>query len=254
MQVLPIPTPLIRRDDSIADVLIACAKLRSGDIVAVSSKAIATAEGAMIDLTKITPSKEAIAWAKRCGRSAEFRQAVLDETERMHGRVFSFCPLAMLTELRPDGLSPGTILVANAGLDLSNTAEGTAIGWPHDPVESIASIRRHIKEKTGADVAVIITDSQCRPRRWGVVACALAISGLDPLEDLRGREDLFGHTLSMTQEARADQLATAANAVMGNASESIPAAIIRDHGLSFNNFEGWVPGIEPEEDLFRGII
>lgn len=254
MQVLPIPTPLIRRGDVIADVLIACSNLRSGDIVVVSSKAVATAEGATIDLTKITPSKEAIAWTERCGRSPEFRQAILDETARMHGRVLGSCPLAMLTELRPDGLSEGSLLVANAGLDLSNTAEGTAIGWPHDPVQSIASIRRHIKEKTGADVAVIITDSQCRPRRWGVVACTLAASGLDPLEDLRGREDLFGHTLSMTQEARADQLATAANTVMGNASESIPAAIIRDHGLSFGDFEGWVPGVEPEEDLFRGIV
>ena len=98
--------------------------------------------------------------------------------------------------------------------------------------------------------AVLLTDSTCRPRRLGVTALALTVSGFDPLRSLIGMKDLFGKDLRLTQEAVADQLATAANMLMGNAGESVPAMIIRNHGIPFSNFEGWVPGIAPKDDLF----
>jgi F420-0:gamma-glutamyl ligase len=85
----------------------------------------------------------------------------------------------------------------------------------------------------------------------GVTAIALAVSGIDPITDLRGTFDLDGKKLEITNEALADQLATAANMLMGNAAESIPAVIVRDHLISFSEFEGWVPGIDPHEDLFQ---
>ena len=75
-------------------------------------------------------------------------------------------------------------------------------------------------------------------------------SGLDPLLSQKGKTDLFGKPLKITTEAVADQLATAANFLMGNAAQSIPAVIIRDHGLTLSDWEGWIPGIEPEKDLF----
>jgi coenzyme F420-0:L-glutamate ligase / coenzyme F420-1:gamma-L-glutamate ligase len=255
MRILPIRTPTLVTGDHLAAILCIHAPINAGDIIVISSKAIATAEGAAIDLRTITPSKPASDWAAKTGsRSPAFIQAVLNETERLHGKVTGTCPGALLTEVRPDGLPKGSILTANAGLDESNVGQNFCIGWPKDPVASARMLRSELEKKTSGRIAVIITDSCCRPRRLGVTAFALTVSGIQPLVPQMGRDDLFGKKLHITTEAVADQIATAANFVMGNAGQSVPAAIIRDHGLELSNFEGWVPGIEPEEDLFKGII
>jgi len=285
------------------------------DIFVISSKAVATAEGRIIELSSMTVSEEAKKLSQQCGRSPEFCEAVLAETKMRNGMVCGTCPGAILTELKPwdtnpsDGFSirpalagltrreQGTIITANAGLDESNTEQGTAVGWPEDPVSSARNVRSALQKSVGARrpatrslgevgwraqwkeslpqslgkhllllgaaarrpythprVAVIISDSCVRPRRWGVTAFALTVAGIDPLRDEAGREDLFGRKLRITKEAIADQIATAANMLMGNADQSIPAVIVRDHGLALSDYEGWVPGIEPEEDLFRGIL
>lgn len=252
MQIVPIPTPILQPGDDLATFL-SKEDFTDGDIIVISSKAIATAEGAAIDLSKITPTKEAEEWAKKSGRTAAFRQAVLDETLRMHGKVVSSTSELMMTELKPDGLGEGSLLVPNAGLDESNVQERYAIGWPLDPLKSVKHLKKSLEKNTGKKLAVIISDSCSRPRRLGVTALALTVSGIDPFRNLIGNEDLFGKTLKMTQEAIADQLATAANFLMGNSAESIPAAVIRDHGIELTEFEGWVPGIEPEKDMFGGM-
>ncbi len=422
MQILPIRTKLLHAGDSLCDALLWAHRFEEGDILVVSSKAAATCEGAIIDLSTLKPTEEATQLAAKTGsRDTAFIQAVLDETKRLHGSVVGTCPGALLTEVRPEGLAHGSILTANAGLDESNIAKGSTVGWPMDPVESVRKLRRELgtlspvpspdsgegcpelaegrgeggkierkldrhrfppssvvfharqmrKDPTkeeevlwsalrnrqidgvyfrrqrpvgrfildfycekarlgievdggiherrdvrendrerqeelqrrgitmlrfrngeilqnlpfviqtirrhlqfplpspdsgegcpelaegrgeGVRIAVLLSDSCCRPRRLGVTAFALACAGLDPLVSQAGREDLHGRKLRITTEAVADQLATAANFAMGNADQSIPAAVIRDHGLSLSDFCGWVPGIEPEEDLFRGII
>ena len=253
MKILPLSTPILKRGDDLAAILETQEKFQEGDLLVVSSKAISMVEGTVIDLNKIHTTPEAENWAKRSGRSAAFRQAVLDETKRLHGRVAGGSPIAMLTELKPDHMK-GSLLVPNAGLDQSNVPEGFAIGWPLDPVASAKMLRQRLREKTGKNIAVIVSDSCCRPRRWGVTAFALVSVGFDPLSSQIGRKDLFGRPLTMTVEAVADQLATAANAVMGNADQSIPAAIIREHGFTLSDFEGWVPGIDQAEDLFNGAF
>jgi coenzyme F420-0:L-glutamate ligase/coenzyme F420-1:gamma-L-glutamate ligase len=260
MQIIPVPTPLLTSGDHLAGILAARADLREGDILVVSSKALATTEGDAIDLRALRVTDAAHAWAGRCGQPAAFLQAVLDETARMHGTVSEACPQAALTELRPDGFPHGTLLTANAGLDLSNVADGFTVGWPRDPAASTARLRRDLEglifpdENVLPRIAVILSDSACKPRRLGVCAIALCASGIEPLVSLVGQKDLFGRELRMTYEAIGDQLATAANLVMGNDAQCTPAAIIRDHGLRLSPFEGWVPGIAPEEDLFRGIV
>ena len=310
MELIPIKTRRIGGGDNIVSVLVEGVErcqvsgFRFQDIVVISSKAVATAEGRIIDLAKLTVSAEAKEYAKKCGLSEEFCQAVLEETAERRGKVVGSCPGALLTELeptsrfgralldraKPEALAKGetsgeaarphsrraswTILTANAGLDQSNIAEGYAVGWPRDPAKSVASLRKaletHIQnsksqapnpkkipstksQKKAPRIAVILSDSCCQPRRLGVTAFALAVSGLDPHSSQKGKLDLFGKPLRITTEAVADQLATAANFLMGNAGESVPAVIIRDHGLPLSNFKGWVPGIAEEEDLFRGM-
>lgn len=248
MLLLPLHTRLLQKGDDLATILHKSADFATGDILVISSKAVATVEGAAIDLQKITPSKDAERWSTTCGRSRAFCQAVLEETVRLHGVVTGTCPGALLTELRPEGLREGTIFAANAGLDQSNVEDGFAIGWPRDPVASVRKLREEFA------MGIILSDSCCIPRRRGVIAHALALSGMDPLFSEIGNTDLFGKPLRITIEARADQLATAANILMGNAGQGVPAVIIRDHGLPLSNYEGWVPGIEPEEDLFQNII
>ncbi|MBU0767226.1 coenzyme F420-0:L-glutamate ligase [Patescibacteria group bacterium] len=254
MNLLPIHTPLLKEGDDLVAILTNNVEFKDGDILAISSKAIATAEGAAIDLGNIEVSKEAEELSEHCGKTPVLRQAMLNETKRLHGKVVGKCEHAVLTEVKPDGLTEGTIMAASAGLDQSNIPEGFTIGWPLDPLKSIKNLRTELKEKTGSDIALLITDSCCRPRRIGVTAIALVVSGFDPLEDMRGKKDLFGRKMTMTQEARADQLATAANLIMGNTDASIPAVIIRDHNIPLSDFEGWVPGLDPEDDLFHGII
>lgn len=253
MEILPIATPLLQAGDDLARMLAKTTTWQEDDILVISSKAIATVEEARIDLSAVTPSPEAKAWAAKSGRSAAFRQAALDETKRLNGTVAGGGPLAMLTELKPDAME-GTLLVPNAGLDQSNVPEGYAIGWPKDALASAKKLQCDLRRITGKRIAVIVSDSCCRPRRWGVTAFALVAVGLDPLSSQIGRKDLFGRPLTMTVEAVGDQLATAANAVMGNADQSIPAAVIRGHGLPFSDFAGWVPGINKEDDLFNGAF
>ena len=257
MQLFPIQTPLLKEEDDFSRIIAEASSIEDGDIIVISSKAVAMVEGVLIDLSTIEVSEEAQQWTETLHRNhpdPAFRQAVLDEAQRMNGSVINTCPQAMLAELKPEGLEQGVILAVNAGLDRSNAPEGFAIGWPHDPVASTSNIRSQVQEITGKNIAVILTDSCCRPRRIGVTAIALTVSGMDPLQSQMGKEDLFGRDLRMTQEAVADQLATAANFLMGNAAESIPAVLIRDHGITLNDAEGWVPGIDPEEDLFKGML
>lgn len=266
MFIFPIRTPLLQPGDDVVSILTSATEILDGDIVVVSSKAVATTEGAAIDLSK-----------KNVSSDEAFAQAIQEETARMHGRVLSHRYGVFLTELRPEGFPTGVLLSANAGLDRSNITDGFAVGWPRDPVQSVARLRKELEKQTSSQlaagsnqnkklpadrcppvlsraeglIAVILSDSCCTPGRLGVTAFALTVSGIDPHRSMVDAPDLFGHPLKITYEAVADQLATAANAVMGNAAESTPAAIIRDHGIPFTDYEGWVPGIEPEEDLFR---
>lgn len=273
MHLIPIRTPVIQSGDDLASVIAGYAEILDGDVVIVSSKAIATAEGAAIKLDTLKISEEAHMWSRKTGCGGAFMQAVLDETARLHGTVVGHCRGALLTEVRPDGLKTGTIFAPNAGMDLSNVDTGYAIGWPHDAIESVKTLhmkftmadqkiedptpkiqRNHNAQITTHSVAVIVSDSCCRPRRLGVTAFALAVAGMNPFKSEIGQPDLFGKEMRLTVESVADQLATAGNTVMGNAAQSIPAAIIRDHGFPFSDFCGWVDGIEPDEDLFSAIL
>lgn len=258
MQLLPIHTPILRKGDDLAGILSASAALQGGDIVVVSSKAVATVEGAAVDCAAITASDEAKSWSTKLGRSPEFVQAVLNETARLHGRPIGSCPGALLTEVTPEGFPHGTILTANAGMDESNVEQHHTVGWPKDPPASAHALRIALQAKVSnvqdPSVGIVISDSNTRPRRLGVTAFALAVSGFEPLASQAGREDLFGRKLRITTEAIADQLATAANFLMGNANQSIPAVIVRDSGVLLTEFEGWVHGIAPDEDLYRGLI
>ena len=247
MQILPVPTPRLSRDSDLAGEILKSASISKDDIVVISSKVVALTEDAAVKLADIIPSPEALQLSTQCNQDPRFTEFVLWETERMHGSVVGVSPHVLLTALHPSGMS-GRILCPNAGADQSNIEKGSAIGWPVDPVVSAQTLSKKL------GVPVIISDSCCVPSRLGVTAFAIACVGIDPQRSEVGNHDLFRKTLRMTQEAVADQLAVAANAVMGNSDQSIPAAIIRDSGIPCSDFANWVPGIDLAEDLFSGIL
>jgi coenzyme F420-0:L-glutamate ligase/coenzyme F420-1:gamma-L-glutamate ligase len=248
MQIIPIHTPILKTGDDFSFILSQNSQILPGDILVCSSKAVATTEGAAIDLSAINPTDEAMQLSITSGLSKAFCQAVIDETKRLGGTIVHAVSKAILTELRPSASENTVLLVPNAGLDQSNIEDGFTIGWPKDPVLSAKKI------SDALHIPVIISDSCVHPRRIGVTAFALTICGMNPIKSEIGQKDLFGRPLTITVEAVADQLAVAANAVMGNANQSCPAAIIRESGISASEYCNWVMGIEPKEDLFRGIV
>jgi coenzyme F420-0:L-glutamate ligase/coenzyme F420-1:gamma-L-glutamate ligase len=141
-------------------------------------------------------------------------------------------------------------ICANAGIDRSNAALGTMILLPDDPDRSAHRIRSRIERRLGVDVPVIISDTFGRPWRRGLTDVAIGVSGVEAVMDLRGSEDWAGRELEVTEIAVADELAAAADLVMGKAS-GIPAALIRGYEGPRGDGRGRDLVRSPEEDLFR---
>lgn len=256
MNILPIHTDVLQSGDNLVEILLGKNVIEAGDIVVLSSKAMATVEGAAINLSTLTISDEARALAKESQTEKELShlQAIIEETERMNGRIIIANHGILLTELHPDGMQEGRILITNAGLDLSNVEDGYAVGWPVDPAHSLTTLKTEIETAVEGKIGLILSDSGLAPRRKGVTAFALCACGIDPIISQKGKEDLFGRELKVTEEAVADQLSTAANAIMGNSNQCCPAAVVRGFDVPFSDFCGWVPGIDVQEDIFHGLI
>ncbi len=121
-------------------------------------------------------------------------------------------------------------ICANAGVDQSNVSGGrTVASLPKNPDRSARKIRDGILKLTGKDVAVIVSDTHGRPFRMGEINIAIGVAGINPIRDRRGETDLFGYVLHVKQTAVADELASAAELVIGQAKEGIPAAIVRGY-------------------------
>jgi coenzyme F420-0:L-glutamate ligase/coenzyme F420-1:gamma-L-glutamate ligase len=197
-------------------------RLRTRDIVAVSSKIVGIAEKRIRYLNGIKPGSKARRLARKYSLTPAFAQAVLDEADTVVGGVKG----ALLTLKNGDA-------VANAGLDRKNAPEGTIVLWPLNPDLSASNIRRSIQRRSGKNVGVIIVDSRVSPLRLGTTGFAIGSAGFDPVEDLRGTVDLFGRRIEITFRAIADGIAASAQLVMGEASDQAPFAIIRDASVKF---------------------
>jgi coenzyme F420-0:L-glutamate ligase len=148
-------------------------------------------------------------------------------------------------------MKKGTLL-PNAGIDASNAPAGSVVLLPLDPDASAARIRSAIAERTGVDLGVIIVDSRTHAMRLGCSGVAIGCSGIPSVIDERGRKDLFGRELQVTKRAVADCIASAAELVMGEADECVPAAVIRGIGLPIGDYNG-VATIDASECLFMGV-
>ena len=217
--------------------------LRDDDVLVVTQKVVSKAEGATVDLRGVEPRPEALAWAAAWDRDPRQIEVVLRESRRIvrmaHG--------VLIVE------TAHGFICANAGVDASNVGpkSGDVVTLlPRDPDASADGIRAAIRDRFGVDVAVVISDSFGRPWRWGIVDVALGVSGLLPLEDLRGIADADGRVMKTTVRAVADELASAAELVLGKTAGR-PVALVR--GARPPRGEGRIRDalMPAETDLFR---
>jgi coenzyme F420-0:L-glutamate ligase / coenzyme F420-1:gamma-L-glutamate ligase len=214
------------------------AELEDGDVVVVAQKAVSKAEGRIVSLDELEPSDR----ARDLARDEDPRrlEAILREAVRI---VRSRPPL-VIAETRHG------FVCASAGVDASNAPRpGTLVLLPLDPDASAGGIRARIREVAGREVAVIVSDSFGRPFRQGTTDVAIGVAGLRPLLDLRGTRDAAGYELRTTQIAIADEIAAAAELVLGKA-RGVPAAIVR--GLELSGDGSARELVMPaDRDLFR---
>ena len=213
------------------------------DVLVVTQKIVSKAEGAVVDLTTVEPRREAIKFAKKYDRDPRQVEVVLREARR----VVRMENGVLITE------TAHGFVCANGGIDASNVgpASGSVVTLlPVDPDRSAAGIRAAIRARFGVDVPVVMSDSFGRPWRWGIIDIAIGVSGLLPLEDLRGTPDANGRIMKSTVRAVADELASAAELALGKTAGR-PVALVR--GASFTRGEASIRDalIPAENDLFR---
>jgi coenzyme F420-0:L-glutamate ligase/coenzyme F420-1:gamma-L-glutamate ligase len=242
--------PLIRPSDDLAGLLIAACEKNAlapadGDIWVLAQKVVSKAEGRYVDLTKVRPSARAQDLAHEIDKDPRLVEVILGESRRVVRKRSG----VLIVEHRLG------FIMANAGVDRSNVdpeagAEPVLL-LPREPDASAAGLldqlAAHFKRRFG----VIVSDSFGRPWRRGTVGVALGAAGLPAVMDLRGRPDLYGHALRVTQTGFADEVASAASLLMGQANEGLPAVLV--HGLAWSEpaTTGATLIREAAEDLFR---
>jgi coenzyme F420-0:L-glutamate ligase/coenzyme F420-1:gamma-L-glutamate ligase len=249
IELLAIPhIPLIEPGDDLPRIVLAAAgaagiDFHDRDVLALAQKIVSKAEGRVVHLPDVLPSARALELAAATGKDPRLVEVILGES-------------AEVLRARPGLLVVEHLLgfvCANAGVDQSNVAGGDdwALLLPADPDASARRMRDAIRETSGVDVAVIVSDSHGRAWRFGTVGVAIGVAGMHPLTDLRGQPDLTGRPLQITEVGTADELAAAAGLLMGQAGEGTPAVLVR--GAAFTAGEGRLEEIlRPRAgDLFR---
>lgn len=215
--------------------------LRPGDVVVVTHKVMSKAEGRLVDLRAIEPSALAKDFADRYDKDPRQIEVVLRESKR----IVKMDRGVIISETRHG------FVCANAGVDASNVpGEDVVCLLPLDPDASAARVRDALVARLGADLAVVVSDSFGRPWRDGITDVAIGVAGMEPLADYQGELDPHGYPLSASVLAVADELAAAAELVMGKTA-GVPAAIVRNYPYSPGSGTGKDLIMGPERDLFR---
>lgn len=254
--------PLIRQGDSLADILIRALRttaiqLQDDDILVLAQKIVSKAEGRMVNLETVTPSRKAVELAQRAEKDPRIIELILGESNE----ILRTRPGVIIVEHKLG------FICANAGIDHSNVSpielsagsenvgklnpDDRVLLLPENPDRSAERIRQKMEAATGAKIGVLIIDSHGRAWRNGTVGTTIGLSGMPGLVDLRGRPDLFDFRLRITQVGAADELAAAASLVMGQAAEGTPVIHVR--GFPYPSREGSLKELlrPKEQDLFR---
>jgi len=241
-------TPIVKTGDKLVEIVSESLharklQLEENDVLVFTSKVVSLAEGHLVKLSSIRPSEKAKQLAHQYMLTPEFAHLVLTEADKIYCGV----PKAVLA------LKNG-VLAANAGVDNKNAPEGYVVLLPEDPGKSAKKIRDELRRRTGKRVGVMIIDSGLAPLRIGTTGLTLAVAGFKPIKDHRRDKDLYGKTITMTRQALADDLASAAHFLMGESTEKTPVVLIRGVSLDFDDV---IYGprdmmMSPKECIFMG--
>jgi coenzyme F420-0:L-glutamate ligase/coenzyme F420-1:gamma-L-glutamate ligase len=241
LQIIPIPIEKeITPDDDLSKLILNSGDILDGDVLVIAQKIISKQEGRMIELSTVSPSLLAQGISSQYNKDPALVELILSESKRI---------VRLKNGLIIVETNSGFIC-ANAGIDESNVIDGFATLLPLNSDKSAEIIRTSILNKTGKNVAVIISDTFGRPFRMGQTNCAIGISGLNPILDYAGTLDSFKRVLRITAIAIADELSSAAELVMGK-TKKCPVVIVRNYSFKVgcNTIHDL---IRPEnEDLFK---
>jgi coenzyme F420-0:L-glutamate ligase/coenzyme F420-1:gamma-L-glutamate ligase len=246
VEILPISVPIKKGEFDLFDsIILSNFKFRENDILIVSSKYVSMSEGSVMNLDKVKVGRKAKSLASEYHMSAKLAELTLREADYIYKGIPGF-----LLAVKNGVMAP------NAGIDKSNVHQGFVVLYPSEPFKSAENLRRRFLVNLGIKVGVVIADSRLMPTRIGTIGVALASAGFEPVEDQRGKRDLFGNILKVTLKAVSDSIAATGVAVMGEGSESTPIAVIRgirviatDRKLSWHDM-----AVDARQDIYiRGL-
>jgi coenzyme F420-0:L-glutamate ligase/coenzyme F420-1:gamma-L-glutamate ligase len=221
IQIIPVRISAnIRLHDELDVIILEAAgqEIQNGDVLVVAHKIVSKAEGRVVNLADIKPSPKAIKMAKEHSKDPRVMELILKESVQ----ILRAKDGIIVSETKHG------LVCANAGVDQSNVEGDAAVLLPVDPDRSANRLRDAVKVKAGKEIAVVITDTFGRPFREGQTNVAIGVAGLSPIKSYIGSRDMYGRKLRVSEIAIADEIASAAELVMGKA-ESIPVAIIRGY-------------------------
>ncbi|HJU79664.1 MAG TPA: coenzyme F420-0:L-glutamate ligase [Nitrososphaeraceae archaeon] len=217
MEIFPIKIPKKQEGFDLFETIVKSKfQFHADDIVVISSKFVSMSEKSLVDLKYVKVSKRARTLAAKFKMDEKIAQVTLDESDYVLSGIQGF----LLT------INDGMI-APNAGIDKSNCPQGKIVLYPRDSFKTASELRKKFLKKYGIKIGIVISDSRLMPTRIGCTGIAVGVSGFNPVDDERGKRDLYGKKLMVTFKATADSLATMAVFVMGESNESIPIVVIR---------------------------
>ena len=236
----------IREGDDISNLILKSIKektesLKENDVIVITHKIVSKSEGRTIDLTKIIPSEESKKISSRTGKDPKLVELIISQSNE----IIKIQREIIITETKHG------FVCANSGIDTSNVGNSNhVVLLPVDPDKSAREIRNYIRSRTKTNVAVIISDTFGRPFRKGQVNVAIGVAGINPIKSYIGDSDMYGNILRVTEIAIADEIASAAELVMGK-SLRVPVTIVR--GYDFSSTDASIPKVTraKKDDLFR---
>jgi len=241
LQVIPVKFQKeVESNDDLVDLILASFEISDNDILVFSQKIISKNEDRILRLSSVNPSLLADGIASSYGKDPRLVELILSESKR----IVRMENGVIIVETKHG------FVCANAGIDESNVEDGYATLLPNDPDRSANSLKEKIKQKTGKNVAVIISDTFGRPFRLGQTDIAIGIAGLEPILDYNGKPDTFGKIMQVTAIAVADEICSASELVMGKI-QKCPIAVIRNYNFSSSTAKIQQMLRSDHDDLFR---
>ena len=230
----------IEPDDDLVDLILESSEVNDGDILVFSQKIVSKNDGRILSLSSVNPSLLANGIASSYGKDPRLVELILSESKRIVRMENGI----IIVETRHG------FVCANAGIDESNVQDGYATLLPDNPDQSANLLKGKIEQKTGKNIAVIISDTFGRPFRLGQTNVAIGIAGLEPVLDYNGKPDTFGKIMQVTAIAIADEICSASELVMGKV-EKCPIAIVRNYNFNLSDAKIQKLLRSEHDDLFR---